>query len=221
MSTEQSVTETKAGAAESTETKAVVSTKEVEISPELLIKHPLQNSWTLWFYKNDKQKQWEENQREISTFDTVEDFWALYNHIEAASRLQSGCDYSLFKAGIKPMWEDTKNKSGGRWLINLTRQQCINDLDSYWLETLLCLVGEAFDEQSDDICGTVVQIRTKGDKLAVWTGDLRNNDGILKIGMKYKERLGLPNKVCVMGYQAHADSMVICGSMPAQNRFTV
>ena len=27
----------------------------------------------------------------------VEDFWALYNHIELASRLAAGCDYSLFK----------------------------------------------------------------------------------------------------------------------------
>ena len=38
----------------------------------------------------------------------VEDFWALYNHIELASRLAAGCDYSLFKEGIKPMWEDER-----------------------------------------------------------------------------------------------------------------
>lgn len=30
-----------------------------------------QNAWTLWFFKNDKTKQWEENQREIITFTTV------------------------------------------------------------------------------------------------------------------------------------------------------
>ena len=27
----------------------------------------------------------------------MEDFWALYNHIELASKLNAGCDYSLFK----------------------------------------------------------------------------------------------------------------------------
>merc|ERR1711884_757869 len=84
-------------------------------SPELMIKHPLQNSWTLWFFKNDKTKQWEENQREIITFTTVEDFWALYNHIELASRLAAGCDYSLFKEGVKPMWEDERFADPGRW----------------------------------------------------------------------------------------------------------
>ncbi len=62
-----------------------------------LIKHPLQHTWTLWYYKNDPDFKWEENQRKVITFKHVEDFWALYNHIELASKLRSGCDYSLFK----------------------------------------------------------------------------------------------------------------------------
>ncbi|XP_015754120.1 PREDICTED: eukaryotic translation initiation factor 4E-1A-like [Acropora digitifera] len=61
------------------------------------VKHPLQNKWALWFYKTDKAKSWKANLRLVTSFDTVEDFWAVYNHIKAASRLQSGCDYSLFK----------------------------------------------------------------------------------------------------------------------------
>ena len=64
---------------------------------ELELKHPLENAWTLWFFKNDKARTWEENQRPIITVTTVEDFWALYNHIEVASRLPPGSDYSLFK----------------------------------------------------------------------------------------------------------------------------
>jgi len=55
--------------------------------PEKVMKHPLQNAWTLWFFKNDKTRSWEENQRPIITVTTVEDFWSLYNHIEVASRL--------------------------------------------------------------------------------------------------------------------------------------
>ena len=45
-------------------------------SPEGLIKHPLQNKWALWFYKNDKSKDWIANLKLITAFDTVEDFWA-------------------------------------------------------------------------------------------------------------------------------------------------
>ena len=39
---------------------------------ELSIKHPLQHAWTLWYYKNDRSKSWEENLKEVVTFDTVE-----------------------------------------------------------------------------------------------------------------------------------------------------
>ncbi|MEQ2263710.1 Eukaryotic translation initiation factor 4E-1A, partial [Xenotaenia resolanae] len=60
----------------------------------------------------------------------------LYNHIQLSSNLMSGCDYSLFKDGIEPMWEDERNKRGGRWLITLTKQQRRSDLDRYWLETV-------------------------------------------------------------------------------------
>ena len=90
--------------------------------PERLIKHPLQNAWTLWFFKNDKARTWEENQRPIITVTTVEDFWSLYNHIEVASRLPPGSDYSLFKEGIFPDWEDPRNQPGGRWMINVDRR---------------------------------------------------------------------------------------------------
>ena len=78
-----------------------------------------------------------------------------------------GCDYSLFKDGIEPMWEDEKNKRGGRWLITLNKQQRRSDLHRFWLETLLCLIGESFDDYSDDVCGAVVAVRAKGDKIAI------------------------------------------------------
>ena len=47
---------------------------------------------------------------------------------------------------------------------------------------LLCLVGEAFDEYSDLVCGTVVQIRPKMDKLAVWTGNAKEQQANVTIG---------------------------------------
>lgn len=105
-----------------------------EIAPECLIKHPLQNEWTLWYLENDRNKTWEEMLNEITSFDTVEDFWSLYNHIRFASDLKQGNDYSLFKKNIRPMWEDEANKRGGRWVINLSKQQRRNELDALWLD---------------------------------------------------------------------------------------
>lgn len=47
---------------------------------------------------------------------------------------------------------------------------------------LLCLVGESFDEASDDVCGAVVNVRPKGDKIAIWTSNCQNRDAIMTIG---------------------------------------
>lgn len=98
------------------------------------IKHPLEHTWTLWYYENDRSKTWEENQREITSFSSAEDFWSIFMHIKSAGDLRQGCDYSLFKKGIRPMWEDKHNKRGGRWLISLEKKQRPNELDKYWLE---------------------------------------------------------------------------------------
>lgn len=43
-------------------------TKLTPSSPEKVLastKHPLQHSWTLWYYKNDRTKSWEENLKEV------------------------------------------------------------------------------------------------------------------------------------------------------------
>ena len=46
------------------------------------------------------------------------------------------------------MWEDDRNRRGGRWVINLNKSQRSTSLDNFWLEVMLCLIGEAFDEHS-------------------------------------------------------------------------
>lgn len=99
----------------------------------------------------------------VTTFDTVEDFWSLFNHIKQPQEIKMGNDYSLFKEGIRPMWEDDANKLGGRWMLTLQRNQR-EEVNKLWLDTVLCLIGEAFDH-SDEICGAVVNVRTKGDKI--------------------------------------------------------
>lgn len=71
------------------------------VRTEHLYKHPLQNTWTLWYLENDRSKSWEDMQNEITSFDTVEDFWSLYNHIKPPSEIKLGSDYSLFKKTIR------------------------------------------------------------------------------------------------------------------------
>lgn len=194
---------------------AIVAEKEEKAND---VKHLLENKWTLWFFKNDRARQWEENQVEVATFDTVEDFWALYNHVEFAGRLPVGCDYSLFKAGIKPAWEDVRNRNGGRWVITLDRAHK-NDTDKFWVEIMMMLVGEAFETENQHICGAVVSLRSKCDRIAVWIGcDAKQEQSILKIGHAIKDRLKLGARI--LCFQTHADTSNKSGSS-AKNTYQV
>merc|ERR1711997_313952 len=209
---------------DTTDTKIVTTESRSEspdnLAPEMLIKHPLQNSWTLWFFKNDKNRNWEDNQRSIITFNTVEDFWALYNHIELASKLNAGCDYSLFKEGVKPMWEDDRNRRGGRWVINLSKSQRTTALDKIWLEVMLCLIGEAFDDHSKYVNGAVVNVRNRGDKISMWLCEAKPQEAIVKIGQTLKTRLGIDPKVVLLGFECHNDTINKTGST-AKSKYTV
>jgi len=172
--------------------------------PVQVIKHPLQNSWTLWFFKNDKGRSWEENQKPIITVSTVEDFWSLYNHVVVASRLPPGSDYSLFKEGISPDWEDPRNKAGGRWIINMDKRRRAEYLDMSWLEIMFYLIGEQADQHAHQVNGAVVNVRAKGDKLGVWLADASQPDSVVRIGKMIKERLGT-DPVQTIGFTAHND----------------
>ena len=218
--------------------------------PEKIIKHPLQNAWTLWFFKNDKSRSWEENQRPIITVTTVEDFWSLYNHIEVASRLPAGCDYSLFKEGIFPDWEDARNAPGGRWMINVDKRQRSEFLDTYWLEILFFLIGEHADQHAHQVCvnslcfflcclecfeshqyqhhvniillsqvnGAVVNVRGKGDKLAIWLADASQPDSITRIGKMIKERLNIdPDQT--IGFNIHSEEKARAGTSAKKKWF--
>ena len=120
--------------------------------PEKIIKHALEYAWTMWFFKNEKGKAWEGNQKPISTVTTVEDFWALIHYIEVPSKLQHGCDYSFFKEGIFPDCEDVRNAPGGRWMITVDRRQSEEHTDNYWLAILMFLIGEQAGRHAHQVC---------------------------------------------------------------------
>lgn len=132
------------------------NSEKADIEPELQRKHPLQNVWDLWFYKN-LSNNYEENLCNITSIDTVEDFWgfvliyfysfffgktllssffcklSVYHNIEDAGKLAANCAYYFFKKGIRPMWEDDTNKEGGRWIF-ITMKKNSSNQNNYWLE---------------------------------------------------------------------------------------
>ena len=60
---------------------------------KLLLKY----SWSTYFYKADKQRDWKQNVIYITSIKYVEDFWSFYTHTYGLRDLSNGSDYMLFK----------------------------------------------------------------------------------------------------------------------------
>ncbi|MEL7342227.1 MAG: eukaryotic translation initiation factor 4E [Bacteroidota bacterium] len=75
----------------------------------------LQDTWTLWYrQKSSKEnpENYEDSLKPVASFDTVEGFWKIYNHLRRPADVSVGTDYSVFKQGVKPSWEDEQNHHG-------------------------------------------------------------------------------------------------------------
>jgi len=175
--------------------------------------HPLEYEWTFWYDKRPanqrrlkgEQESYESNLRPIGSFATVEDFWRYYNHLVKPSKIEHNANYHLFKAGIKPMWEDPENEHGGKWVFTFKNMDK-GMIDTAWENTVLGLVGETLDG-GNEIAGAVLSRRKAGDRIAVWNKHRESESAILSIGRKLKALMGLdPNKFQVT-YQCHDDSI--------------
>ncbi|CAD5314006.1 unnamed protein product [Arabidopsis thaliana] len=137
--------------------------------------------------------------------------FSLYNNIHPPTKWVSGSDLYCFKDKIEPKWEDPICANGGKWTMFFPRAT----LESNWLNTLLALVGEQFD-QGDEICGAVLNFRTRGDRISLWTKKAANEEAQLSIGKQWKELLGYNDTI---GFIVHEDAKTL--DRDAKRRYTV
>ncbi|KAI1405463.1 eukaryotic translation initiation factor 4E [Hypoxylon fuscum] len=206
------------------------------------VKHPLQNKWTLWFTKpsSGKGDNWNDLLKEVITFNSVEEFWGIYNNIAPVSELALKSDYHLFKEGVRPEWEDPQNKHGGKWSYQFKDKRNV-DINDLWLHTMLAAIGETLEEEDDgEVMGVVVNVRKAFYRIGVWTrtigksipgrgdGDVAGGKGrsvekgqkiLQAIGTQFKEILKLPANE-VVEFSGHTDS-AHSGSTRAKAKFTV
>eukprot|EP00877_Chromochloris_zofingiensis_P007497 jgi/Chrzof1/2/Cz01g00030.t1 len=192
-----------------------------ENEPDFSKKHPLEHRWTLWF-DNPSVKQsvakFGQGLRAVYSFDTVEDFWCLYNNIKTPSQLQPSATYYLFKDGIEPKWEDPRNANGGSWTANVPRTANGKQiLDAWWLHAVLACIGEQFDE-GDEVCGVCVNIRSSKDRIELWSKTAANEALQTSVGKQLKQLLDVPesNK---LGFIVFSDKLG--GGRGARDRYSI
>ncbi|THH06809.1 hypothetical protein EW145_g3831 [Phellinidium pouzarii] len=182
------------------------------------VKHPLFSPWTLWFdspsTKGRNMPQtpmtaapqtpipqtpgaaaamgWMEDIKRVISFDSVEEFWGLYNNIE----------------GIIPAWEDDANKNGGKWSIQLPKDKNRLNVDTMWLYTMLAAIGETFDpslissEESSPqslVTGVIVSTRPQFYRISIWTRLAPSGQDEDKLRGRI-ETIGKHFKMSVLGY---------------------
>ena len=139
---------------------------------------------TFWYLKNENTREWnwKQNLVPLVTVKTEEDFWHIHNYLELASKLNDGCDYSVFKQGIFPDWEDRENMEGGRWILHAGKEEV---LDNWWQKLLTVMV----EEDTNLVNGVVVSKRKKGDKMAAWLSSAGQSEEVMRVGRIVKDKL--------------------------------
>ena len=162
---------------------------------------PLKYSWVIHYRPpTSKNSDYEKSIKPLVKIGTAQDFWKVYSHLKRPSALPTVSDYHFFRDGIRPVWEDEENKRGGKWIMRLKKGVA----DRYWEDLLLALVGDQFADAADEVCGTVVSVRSGEDVFSVWT----KNDGgrNVKIRETIKRVLSLPPDT-LLQWKSHDDSI--------------
>lgn len=168
--------------------------------------HALQFPYSLWFSRRSpgnktSSANYEQNIKIVGSFASVEQFWTLYSHLARPCDLTSSSDYHLFKLGIKPMWEDSANKKGGKWIVRLRKGLA----SRLWENLILAMLGEQF-MVGDEICGAVVSIRFAEDIISIWNRTSSEHFITNRIRDTLRRVLNLPPNT-IMEYKTHTDSM--------------
>jgi len=166
--------------------------------------HRLQSQYCLWYSRRGTGKQshnFHQNLKIIGRFGSVEQFWRIYGHLVRPGELSSHSDFHLFKLGIKPMWEDSANKHGGKWIVRLRK-----GLSSRaWENLVLAMLGEQF-MVGEEICGAVVSVRFQEDIISIWNRSASELGITNRIRDTFRRVMNLPPGTAIE-YKAHNDSI--------------
>ncbi|EED92544.1 eukaryotic translation initiation factor 4E [Thalassiosira pseudonana CCMP1335] len=184
---------------------------------------PLHHKWTLW-YDNPRLApagtDWHDNLKNLGTFQTAEEFWAIFNNIQPSSHLALNSNYHLFKEGIEPMWEDPANQNGGKFVLTIPKKEAkAGRGDEWWLFTVLAVIGETMDQSGEEVCGCVVSIRKAQDRIALWLKSC-DKKACTEVGARWKKCLEVSNKTGLK-YQAHKDAAASGSSFKNEVKFEV
>jgi len=137
-----------------------------EDTEELLKKDlPLAYTWAVWeqLQSNAKSAQYSDATKKVAECSTVQSFWELYwKTVPQPSELlenkrmvretpdgQQVIDaIMIFRENVRPEWEDATNASGGHFQFQLKPSIGGGQLDEYWNNLVLGMIGATIEPAS-------------------------------------------------------------------------
>ena len=105
--------------------------------------HKLNDEWTLWAHLPHDTDWSVKSYKKLYTFSSIEEAVALYDSIP--EKLIVNCMLFLMRNGIKPTWEDEKNRRGGCFSYKIVNKT----VPTIWKQLSYMLVGESLTDNTE------------------------------------------------------------------------
>ena len=155
----------------------------------------LSDKYAFWYHINEisPDQEYESQIKKLAEFDTLEEFWAIFQYLKKPDDCKQAIEFQLFKDPIKPMWEDENNKDGGRIALKLRKE--FSNL--VWEELVFAFIGGYFTKEiKDEINGLVINCKKDFNTLQIWIKSY-TNEVTSAIEKNIREILNIPKEVAL------------------------
>lgn len=145
--------------------------------------HKLSDRWTLWAHL-PHNTDWSINSYiKIYTFKTVEETATVIETLPAI--LVENCMLFLMRDGIKPTWEDPKNRNGGCFSYKVSNKNVYR----VWKDLCYVVVGDTISKNMsfvNNLTGITISPKKNFCVIKIWMSDCKNqNPELVTSELKY------------------------------------
>jgi len=134
----------------------------------------LPNPITLWYrittddnnhQKSVNQDEYTESIKQVYEMKTIDDFYNIYSFLKKPDNSSSGIEVALFKNKIRPVWEESSNKEGGKLSLKIKKEYA----NSIWDELVIRFVSDSFPiVDSNEINGVLFSVKNYFISIQIW-----------------------------------------------------
>ena len=149
--------------------------------------HPLNTSWTLWGHLPHDIEWTIKSYQCIHTVAYVEQVIALLYTLP--EKLITNCMLFFIREGIKPIWEDKANKSGGCFSYKIPNTQ----VPSLWYDVCCAVAGESLSEDkifNKAVVGVTISPKKNFCILKIWMTNCDHQNPAKIVGVKNLKQQG-------------------------------